>query len=167
MGDSCPLGWQFVLIVFCLFVMFVCFKFGFKSGICLLIAPVPGHCFSITFFTVYRHGGNLGHVTIIISINDHFIVSESSHICSLVISIEPRRLIGELIVSPCSGIRPQFQTSSKPLGQSNFVWSTGGTNVCSRHLGHIIKGGRHAHIWLNPSKIFSGTSQKISTKLGM
>ena len=23
--------------------------FGFKSGICLLIAPVPVHCFSITF----------------------------------------------------------------------------------------------------------------------
>ena len=26
---------------------FLCF--GFKSGICLLIAPVPVHCFSITF----------------------------------------------------------------------------------------------------------------------
>ena len=25
------------------------FKFGFKSGICLLIAPFPVHCFSITF----------------------------------------------------------------------------------------------------------------------
>ena len=25
--------------------------FGFKSGICLLIAPVPVHCFSITFIT--------------------------------------------------------------------------------------------------------------------
>ena len=25
--------------------------FGFKSGICLLIAPVPVHCFSITFTT--------------------------------------------------------------------------------------------------------------------
>ena len=24
-------------------------RFGFKSGICLLIAPVPVHCFSITF----------------------------------------------------------------------------------------------------------------------
>ena len=24
-------------------------RFGFKSGICLLIAPVPAHCFSITF----------------------------------------------------------------------------------------------------------------------
>ena len=26
-------------------------RFGFKSGICLLIAPVPVHCFSITFIT--------------------------------------------------------------------------------------------------------------------
>ena len=26
-------------------------RFGFKSGICLLIAPVPVHCFSITFTT--------------------------------------------------------------------------------------------------------------------
>ena len=24
-------------------------RFGFKSGICLLIAPVPVHCFSIAF----------------------------------------------------------------------------------------------------------------------
>ena len=24
-------------------------RFGFKSGICLLTAPVPVHCFSITF----------------------------------------------------------------------------------------------------------------------
>ena len=24
-------------------------RFGFKSGICLLIAPVPVHCFSVTF----------------------------------------------------------------------------------------------------------------------
>ena len=25
-------------------------SFGLKSGICFLIAPVPVHCFSITFF---------------------------------------------------------------------------------------------------------------------
>ena len=50
-------------------------------------------------FTIYRHGGNLGHVTSNISINFHFIVSESSHICSLVSSIEPRRLKGEIISS--------------------------------------------------------------------
>ena len=43
---------QFVLIVFCLFVIFIYFcRFGFESGICLLIAPVPVHCFSIIFFS--------------------------------------------------------------------------------------------------------------------
>ena len=46
--NSCPLGKQFVLIVFCLFVIIIS-RFGFKSGICLLIAPVPVHCYSITF----------------------------------------------------------------------------------------------------------------------
>ena len=30
--------------------IFIYFPFGFKSGICLLIAPLPVHCFSITFF---------------------------------------------------------------------------------------------------------------------
>ena len=39
---------EFVLIVFCLFLIFV-FRFGFKRGILLLIVPVPVHCFSITF----------------------------------------------------------------------------------------------------------------------
>ena len=31
----------------CLFVIFIS-HFGFESGICLLIAPVPVHCFFIT-----------------------------------------------------------------------------------------------------------------------
>ena len=48
LGNSCPLGWPFVLIAFCLFVIFIYFPFSFKSGIWLLIAPVPVHCFSIT-----------------------------------------------------------------------------------------------------------------------
>ena len=48
-GNSCPIGWLFVLIVFCLFVILVIPHFGFESGICLLIAPVPVHCFLITF----------------------------------------------------------------------------------------------------------------------
>ena len=39
---------QFVLFVFCLFVILFISRFGFKSRICLLIAPVPVHCFSIT-----------------------------------------------------------------------------------------------------------------------
>ena len=50
LGNSCPLGWPYVLIVFCLFVFFLFIPhFGFKSKIWLLIAPVPVHCFSITF----------------------------------------------------------------------------------------------------------------------
>ena len=48
LGNSCPLGWPFVLIVFCLFVIFFISGFGFRSRIWLLIAPVPVHCFSIT-----------------------------------------------------------------------------------------------------------------------
>ena len=28
-------------------------RFGFKSGICLLIAPGPVRCFSITFIYIY------------------------------------------------------------------------------------------------------------------
>ena len=49
-GNSCPHGWSYVFIVFCLFVFFLFIShFGFKSVIWLLIAPVPVHCFSITF----------------------------------------------------------------------------------------------------------------------
>ena len=33
-----------------LFLVSFISRFGFKSGFCLLIAPVPAHCFSITFF---------------------------------------------------------------------------------------------------------------------
>ena len=33
------------------YLLYLCIsRFGFKSGICLLIAPVPVHCYSITFF---------------------------------------------------------------------------------------------------------------------
>ena len=28
-GNSCPLGWPYVLIFFCLFVIFICFPFLF------------------------------------------------------------------------------------------------------------------------------------------
>ena len=40
---------SFSLYFFYLKYLFI-FRFGFKSGICLLIAPVPVHCFSITFY---------------------------------------------------------------------------------------------------------------------
>ena len=49
LGISCPLGWPFVLIVFCLYVILIVSHFGFESSICLLIAPVPIHCFLVTF----------------------------------------------------------------------------------------------------------------------
>ena len=49
LGNSCQLGWSFVHIVFCLFVILVIFHFGFESGLCLVIAPVRVHCFPITF----------------------------------------------------------------------------------------------------------------------
>ena len=49
LGNSCLLSWPFFLIVFCLFVVLVISHFGFEGGICFLIAPVPVHCFLITF----------------------------------------------------------------------------------------------------------------------
>ena len=48
-GNSCPLGLPFVLVVFCLFVILVISYFGFKSRICLFIAPVTVHCVLVTF----------------------------------------------------------------------------------------------------------------------
>ena len=68
-----------------------------------------------------------------------------------------RRLIGELNVYPCSGVRPSvidtFQTSSplKPLGQPkpNFMWSPLGRGNESLFTasGSHDQGGRHTHIW--------------------
>ena len=49
LGNRYPLGWPYFLIVFCLLVFLFISHFGFKSGIRLLIASVPVHCFSITF----------------------------------------------------------------------------------------------------------------------
>ena len=49
MGTNCA---PLLLTCFCLYDLIDAFnsisRFGFKSGICLLIAPVPVHCFSIT-----------------------------------------------------------------------------------------------------------------------
>ena len=41
-------GGLFSLYFVCLWCLFVS-RFGFGSGICLLIAPVPVHCFSVAF----------------------------------------------------------------------------------------------------------------------
>ena len=51
LGNSCPIGWPFVLIAFCLFVVLVISHFDFEDGICLLIALVPVHCLLITFIS--------------------------------------------------------------------------------------------------------------------
>ena len=58
LGNSCPLGLPYVLIVFCLLVTCFYIPFCFKSGLGLLIAPVPVHCFSITYgiqFILSKH----------------------------------------------------------------------------------------------------------------
>ena len=47
LGNSCPLGWPCVIVF--VFVIFIYFPYGFKSGVGFLIAPVPVRCFSITF----------------------------------------------------------------------------------------------------------------------
>ena len=95
-----------------------------------------------------------------------------------------RRLIGELIVYPWSGIRrrpsvvrrrPQcsnifFSETAWPIKAKFYVeppW-VGGTKFCSRHLGHMTKMAATPIYGKNPSKIFfSRTGRPIFTKLGM
>ena len=97
-----------------------------------------------------------------------------------------QRLIGELIVYSCSGVRPSVvrrrRTSSSTI--SNIFFSetagpikakfyleppwVGGTIFCSRHLGHMTKMAATPIYGKNPSKIFfSRTGGPIFTKLGM
>ena len=97
-----------------------------------------------------------------------------------------RRLIGELIVYPWSGVRrpsasvvvvrrPQcsnifFSETAWPIKAKFYVeppW-VGGTKFCSRHLGHMTKMAAMPIYGKNPSKIFfSRTAGPIFTKLGM
>ena len=121
------------------------------------------------------------------------------HNHQLILSFEPRhekivlflahlsrRLIGELIVYPWSGVRrpsvrrpsvvcPQcsnyfFSETAWPIKAKFYVeppW-VGGTKFCSQHLGHITKMAATPIYGKNPSKIFfSRTGRPISTKLGM
>ena len=89
-----------------------------------------------------------------------------------------QRLIGELIVYPLSGGRPSsvgvrrhshysniFSGTAKPIKAKFYVEPPllGGMKVCSRHLGYMTM----PIYGKNPSKIFSGTSGLISTKLSM
>ena len=94
-----------------------------------------------------------------------------------------RRLIGELIVYPWSGVRRRtssvvhsqcsnifFSETAWPIKAKFYVeppW-VGGTKVCSRHLGHMTKMAATPIYGKNPSKIFfSRTGGPIFTKLGM
>ena len=92
-----------------------------------------------------------------------------------------RRLIGELIVYPwirrpsVRRRRPQCSNiftseTAWPIKAKFYVeppW-VGGTNFCSRHLGHMTKMAATPIYGKNPSKIFfSRTGRRISTKLGM
>ena len=104
-----------------------------------------------------------------------------------------RRLIGELIVypwirRPSYVVRPSVRPSSvvrrrRPQCSNIFFSETawqikakfymeppwvGGTNFCSRHLGHMTKMAATPIYGKNTSKIFfSRTGRPISTKLGM
>ena len=94
-----------------------------------------------------------------------------------------RRLIGELIVYPWSGVRrpsssvvcPQcsnifFSETAWPIEAKFYVeppW-VGGTKFCSQHLGHMTKMAATPIYGKNPSKIFfSRSGRPISRKLGM
>ena len=93
-----------------------------------------------------------------------------------------RRLTGELLVYPCSGVRRPsvvrpftfsnifFSKTAGPIKAKFYVeppW-VGGSKVCSRHPGHMTKMAIKPIYGKNPSKIFfSGTGRPISTKLGM
>ena len=92
-----------------------------------------------------------------------------------------RRLIGELIVYPWSGVRRRRPSSStiSNIFFSETAWSikakfyveppwVGVTTFCSRHLGHMTKMAATPIYGKNPSKIFfSRTGWPIFTKLGM
>ena len=99
-------------------------------------------------------------------------------------SPEPSGSQGELIVYPCSVVcpsvrrpsvrRPQFSKiffseTAWPIKAKFYMkhlWE-GGTNVYINNPGHMTKMAAMPIYGKNPSKIFSGTTGPISTKLGM
>ena len=110
--------------------------------------------------------------------------------CQLFSSPEPSGSQGELIVYPCSVVRPSVRLSSirrpsvrrPPFSKIFFsetawpikakfymkhLWE-GGTNVYINNPGHMTKMAAMPIYGKNPSKIFfSGTTGPISTNLGM
>ena len=101
-------------------------------------------------------------------------------------SPEPSGSQGELIVYPCSVVRPSvrrpsvvrrppfskifFSETAWPIKAKFYMkhlWE-GGTNVYINNPGHMTKMAAMPIYGKNPSKIFfSGTTEPISTKLGM
>ena len=100
-------------------------------------------------------------------------------------SPEPSGSQGELIVYPCSVVRPSVVRPSvrrppfSKIFSSETAWPIkakfymkhlweGGTNVYINNPGHMTKMAAMPIYGKNPSKIFfSGTTGPISTKLGM
>ena len=95
-------------------------------------------------------------------------------------SPEPSGSQGELIVYPCSGVRPSVRRPPfSKIFSSETAWPIkakfymkhlweGGTNVYIKNPGHMTKMAAMPIYGKNPSKIFfSGTTGPISTKLGM
>ena len=105
-------------------------------------------------------------------------------------SPEPSGSQGELIVYPCSVVRPSVRRPSvrpssvrrppfSKIFSSETAWPIkakfymkhlweGGTNVYINNPGHMTKMAAMTIYGKNPSKIFfSGTTGPISTKLGM
>ena len=100
-------------------------------------------------------------------------------------SPEPSGSQGELIVYPCSVVRPSVRRPSvrrppfSKIFSSETAWPIkakfymkhlweGGTNVYINNPGHMTKMAAMPIYGKNPSKIFfSGTTGPISTKLGM
>ena len=108
------------------------------------------------------------------------------HIFNVFSSPEPSGSQGELIVYPCSGVRPSVVRPSvvrrppfSKIFSSETAWPIkakfymkhlweGGTNVYINNPGHMTKMAAMPIYGKNPSKIFfSGTTGPISTKLGM
>ena len=105
--------------------------------------------------------------------------------CHIISSPEPSGSQGELIVYPCSVVRPSvrrpsvrrppfskifFSETAWPIKAKFYMkhlWE-GGTNVYINNPGHMTKMAAMPIYGKNPSKIFfSGTTGPISTKLGM
>ena len=52
LGNSCSLGWPYVLVLFFLFVILVISRFGFEGWIRVLIASVPDLCIFFIFICI-------------------------------------------------------------------------------------------------------------------